>query len=37
MMVGALLAMAILREPVGFWRLAGCGVLIVGVVALAGA
>jgi len=37
MMVGALLAMVILRESVGFWRLAGCGVLIAGVVALAGA
>ena len=37
MMVGALLAMAILRENVGFWRLAGCGVLIMGVIALAGA
>lgn len=36
MMVGALLAMMILREPVGFWRLAGCGVLIIGVTALAG-
>lgn len=37
MMVGALLAMAIQRETVGFWRLAGCGVLIIGVIALAGA
>lgn len=37
MMVGALLAMAILRETVGFWRLAGCGILIMGVIALAGA
>ena len=37
MMIGALLAMAILRETVGVWRLAGCGVLIVGVIALAGA
>lgn len=37
MMVGALLAMVILKESVGFWRLAGCGVLIVGVIALAGA
>lgn len=37
MMVGALLAMIILRETVGVWRLAGCGVLIIGVIALAGA
>jgi drug/metabolite transporter (DMT)-like permease len=37
MMVGAVLAMVILREAVGIWRLAGCGVLIVGVIALAGA
>ncbi|WP_294211821.1 DMT family transporter [uncultured Sphingomonas sp.] len=37
MMVGALLAMIILRETVGVWRFAGCGVLIVGVIALAGA
>ncbi|MCB2130697.1 MAG: EamA family transporter [Rhodobacteraceae bacterium] len=34
MMVGALMGMVILREPVGRWRLAGCGVLIAGVVAL---
>lgn len=37
MMVGALLELAILREAVAFWRLAGCGVLIVSVIALAGA
>ncbi len=37
MMVGALLAMIILRETVGVWRFAGCSVLIVGVIALAGA
>lgn len=37
MMVGALLAMIILRETVGIWRLVGCGVLIMGVIALAGA
>ncbi|WP_084584095.1 DMT family transporter [Sphingomonas azotifigens] len=36
MMVGALLAMVILREAVGIWRLVGCGVLIAGVIALAG-
>ena len=34
MMVGALMGMVILREPVGRWRLAGCGVLIAGVIAL---
>lgn len=34
MMVGALMGMLILREPVGLWRLAGCAVLIAGVVAL---
>lgn len=37
MMVGALLAMLVLREAVGVWRLVGCVVLIAGVVALAGA
>jgi drug/metabolite transporter (DMT)-like permease len=37
MMVGALMGMVILREQVGPWRLAGCGVLIVGVVLLSGA
>jgi len=37
MMAGALLAMLVLREDVGIWRLAGCGVLIAGVVTLAGA
>ncbi|MEH3159038.1 MAG: DMT family transporter [Sphingomonas taxi] len=37
MMVGALLAMTVLREQVGVWRLVGCGVLIAGVIALAGA
>lgn len=36
MMVGALLGMVILREKVGPWRLAGCGVLIVGVILLSG-
>ena len=30
MMAGALLAMLVLREDVGVWRLAGCGVLIAG-------
>ncbi|MCL2893782.1 DMT family transporter [Brenneria tiliae] len=35
MMVGALFAMFILREPVGIWRLAGCLVLVAGVVLLA--
>ena len=34
MMVGALLGMVVLREAVGVWRLAGCGVLIVGVLLL---
>ncbi|WP_287883764.1 MULTISPECIES: DMT family transporter [Paracoccus] len=34
MMVGALLGMLILREAVGPWRLAGCGVLIAGVILL---
>lgn len=34
MMVGALFGMVILREPVGIWRLVGCGVLIAGVVLL---
>lgn len=37
MMAGAVLAMTVLREAVGFWRLTGCGILIIGVVALAGA
>ncbi len=37
MMVGALLGMLILREKVGPWRLAGCGVLIAGVILLSGA
>lgn len=37
MMVGALLAMLVLREAVGIWRLVGCAVLVAGVVALAGA
>ncbi|QCL77543.1 MULTISPECIES: DMT family transporter [Agrobacterium] len=36
MMVGALMGMVILRERVGPWRLAGCGVLIVGVILLSG-
>jgi drug/metabolite transporter (DMT)-like permease len=34
MMVGALFGMAILREPVGPWRLLGCASLIAGVVML---
>lgn len=34
MMVGALMGMLILREPVGPWRLVGCAALIAGVVAL---
>ena len=34
MMVGALLGMVVLREPVGRWRLAGCLVLVAGVVLL---
>ena len=37
MMVGVLMGMAILREEVGPWRLAGCGALIAGVVLLSGA
>lgn len=37
MMVGASMGMLILREQVGPWRLAGCGVLIAGVILLAGA
>lgn len=37
MMVGALLGMLILREKVGPWRLAGCAVLIAGVILLSGA
>lgn len=35
MMVGALLAMIVLREPVGRVRLAGCAVMVAGVVLLA--
>ncbi|MFD1880280.1 EamA family transporter [Paracoccus pacificus] len=34
MMVGALMGMLILREPVGPWRLLGCAVLIAGVILL---
>jgi drug/metabolite transporter (DMT)-like permease len=34
MMVGALMGMIVLREPVGPWRLAGCAVLVGGVVLL---
>lgn len=34
MMVGALMGMFILHEKVGPWRLAGCGVLIAGVILL---
>lgn len=37
MMVGALMGMLILREKVGPWRLAGCAVLIAGVVLLSSA
>lgn len=37
MMVGAIMGMLILREAVGPWRLAGCGVLIAGVMLLSGA
>jgi drug/metabolite transporter (DMT)-like permease len=36
MMVGALMGMLILRENVGPWRLAGCAVLIAGVILLSG-
>jgi drug/metabolite transporter (DMT)-like permease len=36
MMVGALMGMLVLRERVGPWRLAGCGVLIAGVILLSG-
>lgn len=34
MMVGALMGMLILREKVGPWRLAGCGILLAGVILL---
>ena len=34
MMIGALFGMIILREPVGAWRLIGCGVLVAGVILL---
>jgi drug/metabolite transporter (DMT)-like permease len=34
MMVGALLGMVVLKEKVGPWRLAGCAVLIAGVILL---
>lgn len=34
MMVGALMGLVVLREPVGPWRLAGCAVLIGGVILL---
>jgi len=37
MMVGALFGMAILREPVGVGRIAGCLVLIAGVMLLGAA
>ncbi len=37
MMVGALMGMVILREPVGRWRLVGCAVLASGVVLLSSA
>ena len=35
MMIGALMAMAILRERVGIFRIAGCGAVIAGVTLLA--
>jgi uncharacterized membrane protein len=34
MMIGALLGMLVLREPLGRWRLAGCLLLTVGVILL---
>lgn len=34
MMIGALMGMILLREDVGRWRLAGCAVLVMGVVLL---
>jgi drug/metabolite transporter (DMT)-like permease len=34
MMGGALLGMVVLREAVGGWRLAGCAILIAGVILL---
>ena len=34
MMIGALFGMLVLREAVGMWRLAGCLVLVAGVVLL---
>jgi drug/metabolite transporter (DMT)-like permease len=34
MMVGALMGMVILHEPVGPWRLIGCAILVVGVILL---
>ena len=34
MMVGVLLAMLILREAVGLWRVIGCALLVAGVVLL---
>jgi drug/metabolite transporter (DMT)-like permease len=37
MMVGALMGMLILREPVGPWRLVGCAILIAGVILLSSA
>ena len=37
MMAGALMGMLILKEAVGPWRLAGCGILIAGVIMLAAA
>jgi len=37
MMVGALMGMLILHERVGLWRLAGCAVLIGGVILLSSA
>ncbi len=37
MMIGALMGMLILREKVGPWRLAGCGLVIAGVILLSSA
>lgn len=36
MMIGALMGMVFLREKVGPWRLAGCAVLVAGVILLSG-
>ncbi len=34
MMIGAVMGMVILRETVGPWRIAGCAILICGVILL---